>query len=204
MWLWDRGSNVCAAVNASTLVFSTHLERRKVKMMMLMKARSLCVCVCVCVCLEGFICSVRLYRWGLQGSRGLELITGLIYPANKWNSFLTHYGLGHIFTLLLPVTLTHTHTQACIRTDPGAAQREKNVLFLSKWHIYTLSCESHIRHSISRSEHFWEALKWNAITAYSMLGKHSSVRSRFLYLSLSLSLDQYVVIIKCSKSVILL
>lgn len=26
---------------------------------------------CVCVCVEGFICSVSLSRWGLQGSLGL-------------------------------------------------------------------------------------------------------------------------------------
>lgn len=139
--------------------------------------------VSLCAWLEGFIFSVRLWRWGLLGSLGL--VWDLIQPANKWNRFFIHYGPASIFTLVSPVTHTYTKPRALL----------EKCAFLSKWHIYTLSLESHIRNGIGYSERFREALKWNAITAYSILEKHSSIHS------LSRSVCCYEVRYKCDIAV---
>lgn len=102
--------------------------------MMLMKARS------VCVYLEGFICSVRVCRRGLQGSPGLELITGLIYPANKWNSFLTHYGLGHFHITL--ACNTHTHGGMYTHRARGSVEK-KCAISLKVTYLHSFMREPH-------------------------------------------------------------
>ncbi len=73
-----------------------------------------------------------------RGHWRLELITGLVYPANKWNSFLPTTNWDTFITLLFPVTLTHTHTHTHVHTQSQGQCRGKKISYFSQSDIFTL------------------------------------------------------------------